>query len=116
MRRYPVALRDYADRPRDEQDFQGSFRIGYSEAENALFLAVEMRDESMVDTLVGAWTEQDGCELYVDAVHEEGDVPVGQAGYGPVRRGCTAQEWIWPISRSGWGGTPAFTAANGAST
>ena len=48
MVRYPIALPVYGDSPEDEEDFQSSFRIGYSESENALYLAVEMADESAV--------------------------------------------------------------------
>ena len=70
MTRYPIALPGYGIKPKDARDFQGSFRIGYSAPENALYLAVEMQDESAVtDTLnpTSRYT-QDGCEVWVDAI------------------------------------------------
>jgi len=36
------------DLPRDANDFEASFRVGYNLEENAFYLAVKMRDESMV--------------------------------------------------------------------
>ncbi|MBI2506330.1 MAG: SpoIIE family protein phosphatase [Candidatus Latescibacteria bacterium] len=81
MTRYPIALLEDGVSPRDKQDFQGSFRIGYNAPENALYLAMEMQDESaVIDTLNPAsWNTQDGCEVYVDARHErEKEIPVGQ--------------------------------------
>ena len=39
---YPI------DTPRDAAAFEGSFRVGYNLAENSLYLAVKVRDESMV--------------------------------------------------------------------
>ena len=78
MRRYPIALAEYGDAPTDEADYQGSFRIGFNERENALYIAVEVQDESMViDTTAGvAWNTQDGCEVHVDVEHKEKDSPV----------------------------------------
>ena len=45
---YPIATQQSGSPPRDASDFEGSFRIGYNLEENALYLAVKMRDESMV--------------------------------------------------------------------
>ena len=61
------------DHPRDREDFEGSFRIGYNEQENALYVAVEVQDESAVlDTTGGIpWYTLDGCHVVVDAYHEE---------------------------------------------
>ena len=39
---YPI------DTPRDAAVFEGSFRVGYNLAKNSLYLAVKVRDESMV--------------------------------------------------------------------
>jgi ligand-binding sensor domain-containing protein len=63
----------------DSNDLQGRFAVGYSADENALYVAVEVRDESLV---VGGenpeWNAVDGCELYVDVGHSEKGVDVGQ--------------------------------------
>jgi len=78
-RRYPISFALYGAPPRDEEDLQGSFRIGYSAAENALYLAVEAQDESMVvDGSAAGWDAHDGCEVYIDAVHGTGEAQVGQ--------------------------------------
>jgi ligand-binding sensor domain-containing protein/signal transduction histidine kinase/CheY-like chemotaxis protein len=79
MRRYPILLPESGDAPRDTADFQGSFRLGYNLRENALYLAVEVVDESyVVDLTGGAWYTQDGCEVYVDLEHQQQDSPVVQ--------------------------------------
>ena len=69
--RFPI-LAEYISAPKDSLDFQASFRAGYSETENALYVAVEVRDESIVPAGTGLWNEQDGCELYVEVDHGEG--------------------------------------------
>ena len=80
MERYPIRWSGSFDRPRDAEDFEGDFRIGYSARENALYLALTMRDESIVadPAVQGEWDAQDGCEVYVDVGHEEGSRPIGQ--------------------------------------
>ncbi|MFT5090086.1 MAG: ligand-binding sensor domain-containing protein [Planctomycetota bacterium] len=45
---YPIDTPRGGSLPLDANDFEGSFRIGYNLEENALYLAVKMRDESMV--------------------------------------------------------------------
>ena len=80
MTQYPIARLGYGVRPRDERDFQGAYRIGYSAAENALYLAVEMQDESAVIDRLNPTSRdtQDGCEVYLDARHDrEKEIPVG---------------------------------------
>jgi len=70
MTEYAIALSSpSSDEPEDEEDYRGIFRIGYSASENALYLSVEMRDDSVVLTGDAQWDTQDGCEVYVDAVH-----------------------------------------------
>ena len=80
MKEYPIERCEYGDKPVDEEDFQGSFRIGYNEQENALYVAVEVQDESTVidTTAEAAWDTQDGCEVYVDVEHGEKDSPAVQ--------------------------------------
>jgi tetratricopeptide (TPR) repeat protein len=80
MREYPIKRCEHGDAPKDSADFQGSFRIGYSEEENALYIAVEALDQSIVvDTASAAvWDAQDGCEIYINVVHDRENAPGGQ--------------------------------------
>jgi len=78
MRKYPIELPEAGVAPRDTLDFQGSFRIGFNEEENALYVAVAVRDESVVVDTVGGWDSQDGCELYVDVGNRTEDISVVQ--------------------------------------
>ena len=67
--RYPIALMESGDAPTGEEDFHGSFRIGYNEQENALYVAVEVEDESVVKESQGEtlWDTQETCEIYLFA-------------------------------------------------
>ncbi len=78
---YPIARAEYGDAPSGERDLSAHFRIGYNHTESALYILVEVNDESAVlDTAAGrSWDTQDGCELYVDAVH--GSLPTQYAYY-----------------------------------
>ena len=85
MVKYPISVLGHGDYLRDEEDFQGWFRIGYSAPENALYVAVEIQDESVViDTAAGAtWYDRDGCVVHVDIAHEQEDS--APAVYGSYR-------------------------------
>jgi len=48
MERYDVSIRGYGSRPKNEDDFLGSFRVGYSPSENALYVAAEVEDDAIV--------------------------------------------------------------------
>ena len=76
---YPIRSLDYGAVPHDEDDFTGQWTLGYSEAENALYLAVEIHDDSPVlAPLAGEtkfWNTQDCCEVYLDLVHRDKDSP-----------------------------------------
>ena len=70
MRTYPVARTIGGDSPRGESDFRASFRLGYSVAEDALFVAVEVEDDSaVIEGQTGI--QHDGCEIYFDPEHGE---------------------------------------------
>jgi len=63
----------------NSDDLQGRFAVGYSAGENALYVAVEVRDESLVvEGENPEWNAVDGCELYVDTGHSEESVSVDQ--------------------------------------
>ena len=76
MRRYLIALVEFGASPGDEDDFQGSFRVGYDPRVGVLYLAVEMVDESVVldDSPARSWNTEDGCEVYLDLEHQESSV------------------------------------------
>ena len=93
MTRYAIELAEYGDKPVGEEDYQGSFRIGFNEEENALYVAVEVQDESQVMT--GNFYDLDGCEIYLDVIHMKG-IPsnVQLALWGKTRTGV-GSEGIW---------------------
>ena len=132
MTSYPILLPEFGVRPEDEQDFQASFRMGYNERENALYVAVEVQDESIViDTSSeAAWNTQDGCEVYVDVGHGEGDALFSQfnlhghsrsaLGSGgrlealeaEVRREGNTHRYEWKIDIEGMSDGRVLLAAN----
>ncbi|MBI2502733.1 MAG: SpoIIE family protein phosphatase [Candidatus Latescibacteria bacterium] len=70
---------EYGISPRDASDFQGWFRVGYNARENALYVAVEVQDEStMVDAAAGDFYARDGCDVYVDVRHQDRESPAVQ--------------------------------------
>ena len=70
MRRYEIARSPWTSAPpTGPEDFSAWFIAGYSVEENALYVGVEVRDESSVveNPMAGvpAWFAFDGIELYV---------------------------------------------------
>ena len=86
MVRYPVANVINGPHPESDEDFQGVFRIGYSAQKNALYVALEIQDESWMSR--GTQThEQDGCDLFIDWKHRDRFSPVFQfAMWGEARQ------------------------------
>jgi signal transduction histidine kinase/ligand-binding sensor domain-containing protein/CheY-like chemotaxis protein/HPt (histidine-containing phosphotransfer) domain-containing protein len=85
LTRYPISHTEYGSPPADSADLDASFRIGYDAQNNALYIALEVGDESVsIDTSATAtWNNQDGCEIYLDIVHsEEGSSAVQYFVYG----------------------------------
>ena len=87
MIRYPILHRDDGDPLRGTRDFEGWFRIGYSQAENALYVAVEVEDDSVVrgELGQGQWNTQDGCEIYLHGHQPDVKAPVQYYIWGPNR-------------------------------
>ena len=69
-------------------DFSAHFRVGYSAADNALYGAVEVEDESPVFGVPGqgAHNLHDGCEIFVELDHAQGNIR-------PL------QYWLWGWDR-----------------
>jgi len=67
--RHPIVRTEHGAPPRDAEDLQADFRVGYADGGRTLYVAVEVRDESVVVTQGGYWNNQDGCEVFVDVRH-----------------------------------------------
>jgi CubicO group peptidase (beta-lactamase class C family) len=85
LQTFPIDRIENGDKLVGKDDLKAHFRLAYNAAERALYVAVEVRDDSIVLDGPGdtAWNAQDGCELYIDAAHAGGGSPVIQYGrYG----------------------------------
>jgi hypothetical protein len=74
MTRYEILHQGAGDPLTGTEDFHGIFQVGYNPQENALFVAVEVEDDSVVKKATGevGWRTQETCEIYVKTTHEEG--------------------------------------------
>ena len=82
---YPIARVEYGDKLTGKDDLNAKFRVAYVAAEHALYVAVEVSDDSIVldGPGVARWDAQDGCEVFVNAAHAGSGSPVVQyARYG----------------------------------
>ncbi len=82
---YPIARVEHGDKLAGKDDLNAQFRVAYSVAEHALYVAVEVSDNSIVldGPGVARWDAQDGCELFVNAAHAGSGSPIVQyARYG----------------------------------
>ena len=73
---YPIDLTLLGDRAFDEQDLQASFRIGFAQIEEAIYVAVSVTDQSIMDTMAVEtgwqdWDDEDTCEIYLQPVHDD---------------------------------------------
>jgi len=77
---YPAARVEHGDKLAGKDDLSAQFRVAYNVAEHALYVAVEVSDDSIVldGPGVARWDAQDGCEVYVDAAHASSASPVVQ--------------------------------------
>jgi CubicO group peptidase (beta-lactamase class C family) len=85
LERYPIERIEFGDKLGGDDDLKAHFRIAYNASERALYVAVEVRDDSVVLDGPGEaqWNAQDGCDLFIDAVHTGSGSPVSQyARYG----------------------------------
>ncbi|MBI2505732.1 MAG: response regulator [Candidatus Latescibacteria bacterium] len=88
---YPIDILAAGTPPKSGDDFTGRWRVGYNAAERALYLAVEVRDESSVITpdQRPEWSIQDGCQIYLDAGHEGKSALAQYTVYGNTRNAYT---------------------------
>ena len=103
LTRYPIQRSPYGSPPVDERDLQAFFQIGYRAQEGALYLAVEVEDESIyVDTTDAVnWNTGDGCEVYVHLDHQDARSPVVQYGIHGRQLRIGKKELVdWSAARS----------------
>ena len=73
LKSYPIQRAEVGNPPGSAEDLSANFKIGYSEAEQALYVLVEVNDSSQIldpDAGQYRWDAQDGCELYLDKRHD----------------------------------------------
>ncbi|WP_422928955.1 serine hydrolase [Singulisphaera sp. PoT] len=86
---YPIERVEFGDKAKGKEDFKASFRVAVNAAEHALYVAVEVEDESSLLDGPGepSWDGQDGCEIFLNAVHAPDGSPFLQyARYGNKNR------------------------------
>ncbi len=82
---YPID-RDFTG---DPSDFRATFRVGYHVAEQSIYVAVKVMDDSYVvdETTRQKWYRQDSHVLYLDPHHSrKGSGPWAFVGVGPHRQ------------------------------
>ena len=74
------------------EDWRGEFRVGYNERENAIYVALEVEDDSVVrlpEEGMSHFAAQDGSEIYFELTHSEENIRSAQY----VRRGEEIGVW-----------------------
>jgi len=84
---YPIEQAEHGDKPKGDADFKARFRLAYDPAERAVYVGVEVEDDSIVLDKPGegdvSWDAQDGCEVFLDATRGAGGDLIHQfARYG----------------------------------
>ena len=94
MARYPIARQEGGDPMASPEDFKGEFRIGFNVQDNALYVAVEVEDDSIVrKNLERELWDVDGCKIYIELTNEgETTTPL--------------QLVLWGDNRYAWKGGP----------
>ena len=69
---YPIALFSYGDVLDSKADLQAWFHVGYDPGEHAVYVAVEVEDESLVLGTGSrvSWNDGDGSEAYLEVAHD----------------------------------------------
>lgn len=92
--RYAITMPESGSPPTGPEDFTADFRVAYSAADQLIYVAVEVSDESIVLHPPDGnawWDRSDGCDIYMGLEHAE-------------RGGRVAQMAIWGESRHTYGG------------
>jgi len=106
--------RQYGRPLEGSDDFSGSFRVGYNPTESALYVAVEIADDAVVQHTEGGptqgavrWHTQESNEIYLEATHADTALPPThsylwgstQGGSGPNETQATQVEVAWGKTR-----------------
>jgi signal transduction histidine kinase len=85
--RYPIRNREDGVPLRGRNDFKGYFHIGYNETDNALYIGVEILDDSIVRLGRDGdeWNRRDGIELYLFGHKPGQNVPTQYRIWGDDR-------------------------------
>ncbi|ASZ12471.1 serine hydrolase [Chitinophaga pendula] len=69
--RYKIAVHPSDTKPQNESDFSGFFQLGYSLANQSLYVAFTITDNDFVEdtSKYVQWNTQDGLEVSIDARH-----------------------------------------------
>jgi hypothetical protein len=92
LERHQILLPAYGEHPRNGEDLQPSFRLGYDDGTESLYIALEVQDESIVVLSEGgSWDNQDGCDIYLVWRHDDTRPVVRQyAVWGNTRTASTS--------------------------
>ena len=108
MRSYPIEIIQFGDLSEGPFDLSAAFRVGYEGQKNRLYLAVEIQDQSvMMDTSKYApWRSMDGCEIYLDALHDDrrsAAVQYATSGKSnPAQPSTGNANWAWQQTEKGY--------------
>ena len=104
MVRYPIEQHGAGEPLSGPDDFAGEFRVGYNRSANVVYVAVDVRDDSVVRQAPGSphWEAQDGIEVYLHGQRQGAIGPtqywyradqVGVYGPGHSRDATVAARW-----------------------
>jgi len=108
MHKYPIQLLELGDPLEDKHDFNAHFRIGYNLSQRAIYLAVEILDQSIYldSTKNSNWDTHDGIELYLDTSHLKAGSPITQYSMHGIDRSVIGNEATWDDIELIMGTTP----------
>jgi len=92
---YSIKNAELGEAPKNSEDFQGNFRIGYNAEQNEIYVAMEIFDESVVVEKgeKSFWDNQDGLELYFNLGSPHSNSLITQySEYGTDRNAYGASE------------------------
>lgn len=81
MPSYSIERAEVGQPPQSDEDLSSTFRVGYNAKENAIYVGVQVVDDTLViDPKAGQreWDAQDGCEVYIDRLHLRDGSPLAQ--------------------------------------
>ena len=68
--RYPIREAGFVDQHPDPADLEADVRIGYNRTEGALYLAIHVRDDSVVVGASAAGSPRDACSIFLVKTHD----------------------------------------------